>query len=240
MTFFSKVSSNQYVLILAFLLSFSTQINAQDRGRDKLGSWFAINGTNLITNKISLHTEAQFRYYEFAHNFNQMLLRTAVNYHFSPKAMVSFGYGYIDTSSYSKDDDQVKSSENRIYEQFILRNTLGKFDFIHRYRFEQRWVNTLGSTEMLNRFRYNLQISYPIAERWHLVVADEIMINFEPDLFNQNRLFGGVRYKVNNDLLLQVGYLKNTFSDIAFDRVSMTAIFKTDFIRQALKNKTAK
>ncbi|MEH6704047.1 DUF2490 domain-containing protein [Galbibacter orientalis] len=233
---FSKMNLFFKTIIITLLFITSTNtLSSQERGRDQLGSWFAFNGTNMISEKFSWHTEAQFRYYEFAHNFNQTLLRTAINYHFSNKAMVSAGYGYIDTSSYDKNENQITSAENRIYEQFILRNNLGKFNFLHRYRLEQRWVNSLGYTELLHRFRYYLEISYPITENWHLVVSDEIMINFEPDLFNQNRLFGGIRYKFSKDLAFQLGYLKNHFSDISFDRISLTVAFRTDFIAKALQ-----
>lgn len=223
-----------FIISLLFITS-STTLTAQERGRDQLGGWYAFIGTNMISEKFSWHTEAQFRYYEFAQNFNQTLLRTAINYHMSNKAMVSAGYGYIDTSSFNKDENLVTSAENRIYEQFILKNNLGKFNFIHRYRLEQRWVNSLGYTELLNRFRYYLEISYPITKKWELTVYDEIMINFEPDLFNQNRFFGGIRYKLSNDLAFQLGYLKNHFSDINFDRISLTFFFKTDFIAKAFQ-----
>ncbi|WP_417444349.1 DUF2490 domain-containing protein [Joostella sp.] len=219
--------------LLLFILNIFN-ISAQN-GTDNLGSWFALNGTNMISKKFSWHTEAQFRYFEFVDKFNQTLLRTGINYHFSKKSSVTAGYAYIDTAPYNRVNDLLKSTENRIYEQFILRNNLGKFSFRHRYRLEQRWISSSGSTSLFNRFRYNLQVTYPIADKWKLIVFDEIMINFEPDLFNQNRFFAGFAYIPTNYIAFQLGYLKNHFIDKNFDRISLTVAFKTDFIANALK-----
>ncbi|MDO1498911.1 DUF2490 domain-containing protein [Winogradskyella maritima] len=83
---------------LLFLLLFSTLVlTAQDNGEDQLGSWHMYFGTNKLSDKYSLHTEAQLRYYENGKNFNQLLLRTGINYHINPNAIATLGYGHITT-----------------------------------------------------------------------------------------------------------------------------------------------
>ena len=55
--------------ILIFALSISTLAFTQETGEDDFGAWYMYFGTNRISEKLSIHTEAQFRYYEQAKNF---------------------------------------------------------------------------------------------------------------------------------------------------------------------------
>jgi len=78
--------------ILVLLIStLTTQAQAQETGEDNLGAWYMLFTNNRVSEKLSIHAEVQYRNYEFADNFNQLLLRTALNYHISDNAMASFG-----------------------------------------------------------------------------------------------------------------------------------------------------
>jgi len=66
------------VIVLCLIVS---SIKAQQTGEDETGIWYMYFGANKISERFSLHTEAQFRYYETSSDFNQLLLRTGVNYH---------------------------------------------------------------------------------------------------------------------------------------------------------------
>jgi len=203
--------------------------NAQETGEDDLGFWAMYFGTNRISERLSIHTEAQFRFYEVASNFNQMLLRTGLNYDISDKAMVTLGYGYIETdTSFPEFDGEQNSTENRIYQQFVLRNSLGKFKFSHRYRIEQRFLSSPSGNETQHRARYFLRVTYPVTDTWFLTAYDEIFINLQEPLFGQNRLYGAVGYKANQDVSLQFGFLKNHFSGSDFDRLQIGIFWNTD------------
>ena len=141
-------------IIFLITLCFVTICTAQENGEDKWGSWYMYFGTNKISDKLSIHTEAQFRYYETTSNFNQMLLRTGLNYHIEPNAIATIGYGYITTdSSFEEVLDEEKSKENRLFEQFILKNKVGEFFFEHRYRLEQRFIEYLDKKDTQHRAR---------------------------------------------------------------------------------------
>ena len=113
--------------ILGLLILISTfTMKAQENGENKLGSWHMYFGTNKISNKLSIHTEAQLRYYEQAKNFNQLLLRTGLNYHIDANAWTTFGYGYIVTDgSFEEFPDETNSIEHRIFERFFLKIRCG-------------------------------------------------------------------------------------------------------------------
>ena len=158
-------------IALLITLCIASLSNAQETGEDKWGAWYMYFGTNKIADKLSIHTEAQFRYYETTSNFNQMLLRTGLNYHINPDAIATFGYAYIDTDpSYEKMamEDELffgnKIIEHRIFEQFILKNKVGEFLFEHRYRLEQRFLDNENEKDTQHRARYRLQVTLPLTD----------------------------------------------------------------------------
>ncbi|WP_224490871.1 DUF2490 domain-containing protein [Robertkochia flava] len=217
-------------LFLALLLSGHSAAIAQDTGEDRLGAWYMYFGTNRISEKWSIHTEAQFRYYEVAGNFNQMLLRTGANFHIAANAIATLGYAYIDTDTeFEEFEGEKKSFEHRIFQQFILKNSLGDIAFEHRYRLEQRFLEQYGRSDTQHRARYRLQLTYPLNEKWFLNFYDEIFINLQQPLFGQNRLYGALGYKLRPDLSLQLGFLKNHFTGRNYDRLQFAVFFNPDF-----------
>lgn len=219
-------------IVLALILATITITNtkAQETGENEWGAWYMYFGTNRITDKLSIHSEAQFRFYEVAGTFNQLLLRTGLNYHLTENAIATIGYGYINTDGTFADiPDEENSNEHRIFEQFILKNTIGKVKFEHRYRLEQRFISTQFDDFTEHRARYRLQLTYPFNDKWFLNVYDEVFINLQEPIFGQNRLYGAVGYNVQSNFSIQLGYLKNHFTGANFDRLQLGIIYNTDF-----------
>ena len=123
------------------------------------GNWLMYFGMNKLSDKFSIHTEVQYRNHTVAPvNIEQLLLRTGLNYHFSEKAFITAGYAYIASHQFESEQTNPESKEHRIWQQFILTNNLGRVKFEHRYRIEQRWVNS----DFRNRFRYRLMLFVPL------------------------------------------------------------------------------
>ncbi|TLP80229.1 DUF2490 domain-containing protein [Maribacter sp. ACAM166] len=240
-----KIST--FLVVVTAILNLNAQNGAnQLNGEKELGSWFMYFGTNKIAEKWSIHTEAQFRYYETASNFNQMLLRTGVNYHINSDAIATLGYGYIDTDpTFVGSLKEANLSEHRIFEQFILKNKVWEFNFEHRYRLEQRFISQtnilsdpeqdLGRTE--HRARYRLQVTLPLTDTFFLNFYDEIFLNLQNEAFGQNRLYAAVGVNVTSELSMQFGYLKNHFRQADFDRLQLGIVFNTD-LRGVFKEKS--
>ena len=198
------------LFLVIFILNL-TILSAQETGEDKLGAWYMYFGTNKISKKFSIHTEAQFRYYEQGKNFNQLLLRTGLNYHINPNAIATIGYGYIDTDPTFEDSSldaafsQDQIFEHRLFEQFILKNKVGEFLFEHRYRLEQRFINNrdLRDNEVQHRARYRLQLTLPLTDVFFLNFYDEVFINLQGEAFGQNRLYAALGVHVTENLSVQ-------------------------------------
>lgn len=233
---------------LLCLLLIAFHGNAQDNGENDLGAWYMYFGTNKISNTLSIHSEAQFRFYETASNFNQLLLRTGLNYHIDSSNIVTFGYGYIDTDP-TFEDQGIQGGpfagntiiEHRIFEQFIQKSTLGKFSFEHRYRLEQRFINNkdLSVTDTQHRARYRLQLTYALSKTLFLNAYDEVFLNLQDNVFGQNRLYFALGAHLNKTTSIQFGYLKNHFNTANFDRLQLGIVFNPDLRKKNNNNGSA-
>ena len=204
-------------------------------------------GTNKIAERFSIHTEAQFRLYETTSNFNQLLLRTGLNYHINPNAIATAGYGYINTDPDFEDfrvlgtfiEEDIRINEHRIFEQFILKNKVWEFLFEHRYRLEQRFI-TVGDrgdfgfdTRTEHRARYRIQATLPLTKTFFLNFYDELFINLQDNLFGQNRLYGALGIHITENSSVQFGYLRNQFSNAVFDRLQIGFFYNPDLRKKS-------
>ena len=218
-------------ILLLLIALVSTQFsNAQEDGQDEFGSWAMFFGNVRLSERISISPEVQYRTYEFGSNFNQLLLRTGVNWHITDKAFATLGYGYISTdTNFEEPVGEENTLEHRLYGQFTIKNSLWKFKSTHRYRFEQRFIDSPNGSDTQYRMRYLLRLTYPITNKWFVSAYDEIFINLQEPLFSQNRLYAAVGYTFNKNITTQVGYLKNHFTGRNFDRFQLGVWYKLDF-----------
>lgn len=202
---------------------------AQQPGEEDTGIWYMYFGTNKVAERWSIHTEAQFRYFETSSNFNQLLLRTGANYHINENAIATLGYGYIETDNSFEDfSDEINSKENRIFQQFILKNKVWEFAFEHRYRLEQRFIDFGSFTDTQHRARYRIQMTLPLTDTFFLNFYDELFINLQDELFGQNRLYGAFGIHITENSSLQLGWLRNQFSNQVFDRFQIGFFYNPD------------
>ena len=157
-----------YKLKLTFCI-FLSVVNFSSFGQapsGTAGNWLmGFNQTRLQKNW-SIHTEAQYRSFEIIPNTEQMLLRGGINYHLNNTAFASIGYAYVTNYSYDKEQlPGVQVSENRIWQQFLMRNNTGRYFFEHRYRLEQRWIQLNNTARYLDRIRYLFRITVPLNKK---------------------------------------------------------------------------
>jgi len=228
--------AKRIISLLIFLASF--YLTAQETGENKLGSWHMYFGTNKIAEQWSIHTEAQLRYFENGKNFNQLLLRTGLNYHIDANAIATIGYGHITTDgSFEEFPDEIDSKEHRIFQQFILKNKVWEFNFEHRYRLEQRFLDFGDRTDTQHRARYRIQMTLPLTDIFFLNFYDEIFLNLQDEVFGQNRAYVALGINVTENLSAQVGYLKNHFPSANFDRLQIGVFYNPD-LRGVFKKKS--
>ncbi|MEO1012929.1 MAG: DUF2490 domain-containing protein [Bacteroidota bacterium] len=226
--------------VLLFVILGITLTKAQDTGEDKLGAWYMYFGMNKISEDWSIHSEAQFRFYEIDDSFNQLLLRTGLNYHINERAIATGGYAFIATDPTFEGDENLinKITEHRIFQQFILLNSVGKVTFEHRYRLEQRFItvdDVVDDSFTEHRTRYRLQVTVPLTKLFFLNFYDEVFINLQNNIFDQNRLYGALGIRLSKASSLQLGYLKNHFNTINFDRLQFGVFINPDLSKKKSK-----
>jgi len=185
--------------------------------------------------KWSLHTEAQYRSFEISPNTEQVMLRVGANFHINNNYSVSIGYAHVPNFAFDKDQfPGVQVSENRIWQQFLMRNNLGRVNFEHRYRLEQRWLQSNGSNKYLNRIRYLIRATVPLNKKTvekntlFLSFYDEIFIHFSSVPFDRNRLYAAVGYQVMPKSNVQIGYLAQTVNTTTTHYLQVAFFYNLD------------
>lgn len=214
------------LLLLKCLIYPSYGQEVRIRDKNQIG-WISYFGTFRVGEKLSIHTEYQYRRTNWLADPQQHLLRAGINYSKNPSLVWLLGYGFIKTYPYG--DYPIASAgipfpEHRSYQQLILRQSAQKTNFLHRFRLEQRWLGRpdtanhgkISSWTYLNRFRYLFRVQHPLnmiipSGKMYAAVYDEIFIGFGENIganvFDQNRLGILLGYSINDKLTLEAGYL---------------------------------
>ena len=199
---------------------------------ENLGNWFMYFGTHKLSEKYSLHYETQLRNYELVSNFNQLLPRVGLNYHIDKNTSLTAGYAFIPTQNvFDQGWGEEMVAENRIWEQFVLKNVVNRMKIRHRYRLEQRWVKLGEETTYKNRARYMLSVKLPISKNedspLFILLYDEIFLNISDNPFDQNRLFAALGYQFNKQMNFQVGYLRHRSGNLNLNRLQLAVFLNT-------------
>ena len=216
---------------MIFTMFISNNVKGQNI-EENLGSWWMYFGTHKFSEKYSLHYETQLRNYEIVSNFNQLLPRVGLNYHIDKNTSLTAGYAWIPTqTSMGEGFDGDLVTENRIWQQFILKNKVGNINFRHRYRLEQRWIKLGEETKYKNRARYMLSLRLPISKNedspLFISLYDEIFLNISDTPFDQNRLFAALGYQINKQMNFQLGYLRHRSGGLDLNRLQLAVFLNT-------------
>ena len=207
---------------LTFLLMLPGIVGSQE---SNFGNWLVYFGNKQFNQKWNLHHEVQYRNYNFIGDLEQLLLRTGLGYTFSEnKNNILLGYGYILSENYNQDNSsKTSASEHRIFQQFITKQSINSLSLTHRYRFEQRFVED----DFKMRFRYFLSLNYPLDKKdlLYLSAYNEIFLNTQSSVFDRNRLYGGLGFKITSNLKFELGYMNQFFENSSRDQLNMMVFY---------------
>ncbi len=204
------------IFLFIFLsLVFNESVYSQ---KSEIGNWFIYFGNQKINQNWNLHSEIQYRNYDFFGDTNQILARTGIGYNLTENNNnVLIGYGFINTHKYIANSDQKQeSNEHRIFQQFITKQNFGRFYFLHRYRMEERFL----TDDFQIRFRYFLSINIPLNKRKleknsiYLSTYNEIFVNTKNTLFDRNRIYAGLGYVINKNYKVETAIMAQRTNQI--------------------------
>ncbi len=183
---------------------------------NKIGNWFIYFGNQKINKRFNFHNEIQYRNYNFIGDINQLLIRSGIGYTLDNKDNILLGYGYIQSYTNETVASKKKSTiENRIYQQYLTKHSIDKYFFVHRLRFEERFLNN----SLQFRFRYFLSLNMPLNKEKmekntiYLSSYNEFFLKPTNEFFDRNRIYGGLGFAINKDVKIETGYMIQTLKD---------------------------
>lgn len=221
------------ILVCLFLLPAAPAAQAQNtrlNDHNNIG-WYAGIINHKIDKKWSAQIEYQWRRDHWITDWQQSLLRPALNYQLLPNTQLQLGAAWVVTFNYG--DYPLNSfgktyPEYRLHEQVMFSQDAGRLSLQHRLRLEQRWVGRFNDAASeapdaytyTNRARYMLRMQCPLQGRtlddheFYAAAYDELFIGFGKNvgenIFDQNRIGILAGYKLNKHLRAEAGYLSQT------------------------------
>ena len=228
------------------LLVWAGGVSAQQTDYTATNTWFTMLNTVKFTPKWSFSLETHERLGAFFKDQGQFLLRPSVDFAVNPNVVFSVGYTYINVQPYPPSTLPIRKVEKNLWEQVLLKYSVGKFDFQNRLREENRWVDhidftdsvyTAKGTDYANRMRFRWTVKRDIVgfKNGHKLFFqgfDEIWIaqdkNLMPVNFARNWMYLGLGYGFSKNLNIQVGYMNQ------FDRVGNNSYISTPILQTTL------
>jgi len=189
------------------------------------GNWFIYFGDKKLSKRWNWHHEVQYRNFNFIGDTDQLLLRTGIGYNLTENNNnIHLGYGFIYNEPYIQNtNDKTSSIEHRIYQQFITRQSFGRFALQHRYRFEQRFF----TDDFRLRLRYFLALNIALNQKQmmdktlYLSTYNEIFVNTKQGFFDRNRLYGGLGYRFSKHIRTEVGVMNQTTTKVSRNQLNI-------------------
>ena len=189
------------------------------------GNWLIYIGSKKVNSKWNIHNEVQYRNYDAIGDLEQLLLRTGVGYNLSENNHnVLLGYGYILSQNYVADaQEKTDVNEHRIFQQFTSKQKIGSMSLSHRYRFEQRFVES----DFKMRLRYFLALKIPLIKseavpaKLYVSAYNEVFLNTESSVFDRNRVYAGLGYQLHKNVRIEAGYMNQLFENSSRDQFNL-------------------
>lgn len=220
------MKSLKWIFTVIFLVS-TQLIMAQKLISNQNHAWVTYLGNHKLTDKISLHTEYQWRRADGFQNWQQSLARIGIDYNLLPNLFITAGYGWIVSYPYGDQAIAHTYNEQRIWQQVTAKAKYGRFELQHRYRLEQRFLENYirnqdgtfskGVDLFCQRVRYRAMVLVPLSHKemldntLFLNVNNELFLGFGKgigkNVLDQNRMNFALGWRFNKDFNIQVGYL---------------------------------
>jgi hypothetical protein len=199
------------LILILFLFVFVFKAKAQKA--DQFNSWWYYSGKYKISKKLEIQTLYSWSRNDFVENWQHSKLKLGTNYNLLKNFKVGGGYEWIVLFPYGAHPVPQKRTEHRITQQFEistkLKNVSVKFGGLQ----EQRFIEG----NITHRTRIILAVKTPIIStengktKLGLSFYNQVFLNVgkkaNGNYFNQNRIYGGFDFPINNSLTLSLGYM---------------------------------
>jgi hypothetical protein len=211
------------LLVLGFTSPFLSAQNIKTIDQ-QTQSWIRYNNIFPLTQKWSLNSDLDNRFFLNPVHENLFALRIQGRYHATKVIEIGAGFAYFNVNTQNPNvDPDYSIPEYRAQQDLTLINTIAKITFHNRFQLEERFIQLANITQLVNdfafsyRFRYRFQTTFDLLKKDQQslqgILSDEIMFNFgksnKKNTFDQNRIYTALRYQFNPTIGLELGYLKS-------------------------------
>lgn len=235
------------ILFLGFLLlpvptySQSYQPPPSKTIRNTNGVWLGFYSKYHFNERWAYYGEYHIRLRDGIENMGQVYLRFGATY--KVKKYFDLTAGFVNPFYWAPNPEDPNIDkvvrQFRFWQQGVLATPFDHIMVFHQLRTEQRWARayTKGSLfELTHRFRYKLTVYVPINkpafEKHTLFLSfnEEIFMQSGKSIiyntFEDNRIFAGLGYNLNEVWQLQAGYMNTFRHDGAPDKYESRHIFR--------------
>lgn len=218
--------------LLALLLS-APALWAQRVTDPNANLWVSHWGDQRFSDRWSFHTEGHWRRAGLGQDWQQLLLRPAINFHLNDQVLLTQGYSFYHNYAYGDYPIRFGNWEHHLYQQVQLSGqAIGRLRVQHRFRMEERFIASMKASVddpgsgildryiYQSRFRYRVWLTLPIGHEkvepgvFSANLYDEVFLNFGDsqrlDYIQQNRLSVMLGYQVSKPCGILLGYLYQT------------------------------
>lgn len=195
----------------------------QKEYRHTTGLWLGLYTKYRLTEKMFYYGEYHFRRTNnFVDDMAQLYLRFGITYLANKQLELTAG---IVTPFYWAPEQDLPNQDNvvpqyRLWQQVLLVQPFDRLKLYHTFRFEQRWKRDYVEDSpfiLSHRFRYKISGYYPLNN--YKLVNKTLFFSFYEEVFIQagkkitynyledNRVFAGLGYILNENVQIQAGYM---------------------------------
>lgn len=212
------------IILAAFLNVFASSLYAQTVNQNT--GWFMFLNSTKFNDKWGMHFDLQVRTQDNWDGVRHLLVRPGITYYINKNSNATVGYLY--TPTFLQEDILVGGgklkttlTEHRIWQQYIYNHQPWKGAALsHRFRLEQRFIERQSDDLFSQRFRYFFRLVQPLKNQegaftkgMFVALQNELFFNIQNkeklngSLFDQNRAYLAVGYRVSKSFDIEAGYL---------------------------------
>lgn len=232
------------IVLAAFLSVFASSLYAQTVNQNT--GWFMFLNSTKFNDKWGLHFDLQVRSDNNWNRVRNVLVRPGLTYYINKNSNATLGYLYTPTILATKvnyidaDGNSISKgsiTEHRIWQQYIYNQQPWKGAALsHRLRLEQRFIERTTDDLFSQRFRYFFRLVQPLQKQegaftkgMFAALQNELFFNLQNkeqlngSLFDQNRAYLAVGYRVSKSFDIEAGYLNQAIKGANANTVNNVA-----------------
>lgn len=208
----------RYSILLFGFSSLPFISNGQEKITYEWFYWIRYYNVAQVSDRLTLHTEIDNRRYFNPSRQSQFFTHIHLHNRIKPWLDVAAGFNFNLTKFPTT---SMSVPELRPWQEIsLLSNAESKWQFLFRYRLDERFIHNNNTVELTDGYHFNLRhrfrvmISTAVAKFKNksiltFKIYNEIMLNTGdvPRTFDQNRLSGSLEYQFNKRWSIESGYI---------------------------------